>query len=46
MVVPGTVVPVPPILLEGQHGCAMFADLKRRYQLKGKLAEKDTEAKS
>lgn len=31
MIVPGTVVPVQTILLDGQHGYAMFADLKRRY---------------
>jgi hypothetical protein len=31
MVVPGTVVPVQPILLKGQQEYAMFIDLKRRY---------------
>jgi hypothetical protein len=31
MVVPGTVVPVQPVLLDGQHEYAMFKDLKRRY---------------
>jgi uncharacterized protein YjbI with pentapeptide repeats len=31
MLVPGTVVPVQPILLHGQHEYAMFIDLKRRY---------------
>jgi hypothetical protein len=31
MVVPGTVVPVQPVLLVGQPEYAMFVDLKRRY---------------
>ena len=31
MLVPGTVVTVQPVLLEGQHEYAMFMDLKRRY---------------
>ena len=31
MLVPGTVVPVQPILLQGQSEYAMFIDLKRRY---------------
>jgi hypothetical protein len=31
MIVPGTVVPVQTILLEGQREYAMFADLKKRY---------------
>jgi hypothetical protein len=31
MVVPGTVVPVQPVLPEGQPEYAMFVDLKRRY---------------
>ena len=31
MVVPGTVVPVQTLLLNGQREYAMFADLKRRY---------------
>lgn len=31
MVVPGSVVPIQPVLLEGQHEYAMFKDLKRRY---------------
>jgi uncharacterized protein YjbI with pentapeptide repeats len=30
-IIPGTVVPVQTILLDGQHEYAMFADLKRRY---------------
>jgi hypothetical protein len=32
MVVPGTVVPVQPILLEGQPEYAIFVDLRRRYR--------------
>ena len=31
MIIPGTVVPVQTILLDGQHEYAMFADLKCRY---------------
>ena len=31
MLVPGTVVPVQPVLLKGQCEYAMFVDLKRRY---------------
>lgn len=31
MIVPGTVVPMQTILLEGQREYAMFADLKKRY---------------
>jgi hypothetical protein len=31
MVVPGTVVPMQPVLLEGQPEYTMFVDLKRRY---------------
>jgi hypothetical protein len=31
MVAPGTLVPVQPVLLEGQRGYAMYVDLKRRY---------------
>ena len=30
-IVPGTVVPVQTVLLDGQREYAMFADLKRRY---------------
>lgn len=31
MVVPGTVVPVQPIILEGQREYATFVELKTRY---------------
>lgn len=31
MIIPGTVVPVQPVLLEGQHEYALFVDLKWRY---------------
>ena len=31
IVIPGTIVPVQTILLDGQREYAMFADLKRRY---------------
>ena len=32
MVVPGTVVPVQPVLVKGQREYAMFVDLRTRYR--------------